>query len=173
MSGFIQLLSSSANAILTLEGQNTTCADVFYVWVCIAYHLEQILASPDVGVNHLRDNVIGIYNHRFHQMMEESSHNIFLLSYYLHPCTFWQFKLLTWKVNSNKIWSVPPSWRVTIDDVHSCGWTESPSRSISIAFQATPYICINHFPRRADAYPWLWFRGCPSADPGVYILCVQ
>ena len=73
MSGFIQLLSSGANAILTLEGQNTTCADVFYVWVCIAYHLEQVLASPDVGLTHLRDNVIGIYNHRFNQMMEESS----------------------------------------------------------------------------------------------------
>ncbi|KAF8899599.1 hypothetical protein CPB84DRAFT_1663590, partial [Gymnopilus junonius] len=39
MSGFIQLLSSGANTILTLEGQNTNCADVFYAWVCIAYHL--------------------------------------------------------------------------------------------------------------------------------------
>jgi hypothetical protein len=91
MSGFIQLLSSGANAILTLEGQNTTCADVFYVWVCIAYHLEQVLALPDVGVTNLRSNVIGIYNHRFKQMMEESSHKIFLLSYYLHPCKFWHF----------------------------------------------------------------------------------
>ena len=91
MSGFIQLLSSGANAILTLEGQNTTCADVFYVWVCIAYHLEQVLAFPDVGVTDLRGNVIGIYNHRFKQMMDESSHKIFLLAYYLHPCKFWCF----------------------------------------------------------------------------------
>ncbi|KAF8798695.1 hypothetical protein BYT27DRAFT_7034585, partial [Phlegmacium glaucopus] len=85
MSGFIQLLSSGANAILTLEGQNTTCADVFYVWVCIAHHLENILASPDVGVTQHRNNVIRIYNHRFDQMMEESSHKVFLLGYYLHP----------------------------------------------------------------------------------------
>jgi hypothetical protein len=90
ISGFIQLLSSGANGILTLEGQNTTCADVFYVrvWVCIAYHLEQVLALPEVGVADLRSNVIGIYNHRFKQMMEESSHKIFLLAYYLHPCKF-------------------------------------------------------------------------------------
>jgi len=88
MSAFIQLLSSGANAILTLEGQNTTCADVFYVWVCIAFHLEQVLASPSVGIMHQRGRVIEIYNHRFNQMMSESSHNIFLLAYFLHPCEF-------------------------------------------------------------------------------------
>jgi len=88
MSGFIQLLLSGANAILTLEGQNTTCADVFYVWVCIAHHLEKVLASPDVGITQHRNNIIGIYNHRFNQMMVESSHKIFLLGYYLHPCMF-------------------------------------------------------------------------------------
>jgi hypothetical protein len=87
MSGFIQLLSSGANAILTLEGQNTTCADVFYVWVCIAHHLEKVLASPEVGVTHHRNSVIKIYNHRFSQMMKESSYQVFLLGYYLHPCT--------------------------------------------------------------------------------------
>lgn len=86
MTAFIQLLSSGANAILTLEGQNTTCADVFYAWVCIAFHLEQVLASPSIGVAHHRGQVIAIYNHRFNQMMSESSHNVFLLSYFLHPC---------------------------------------------------------------------------------------
>ncbi|KIM40875.1 hypothetical protein M413DRAFT_55098, partial [Hebeloma cylindrosporum] len=85
MSGFVQLLSSGANAILTLEGQNTTCADVFYAWVCIAYHVEHVLSSPTVGLIHLRGEVIAIYNHRFKQMMTESSYNLFLLAYYLHP----------------------------------------------------------------------------------------
>lgn len=95
MSGFIQLLSSGANGILTLEGQNTTCADVFYVWVCIAYHLEQVLALPEVGVTGLRSEVIRIYNNRFKQMMGESSHKIFLLAYYLHPCKFWYYLVLS------------------------------------------------------------------------------
>jgi hypothetical protein len=85
MSGFIQLLSSGANGLLTLEGQNTTCADVFYVWVCIAYRLEEVLSSPDIGLTDLRGAVIQVYNHRFNQVMTESSHEIFLLAYYLHP----------------------------------------------------------------------------------------
>jgi hypothetical protein len=88
MSGFFQLLSSGPNAILTLEGQNTICADIFYAWVCIAYHLENVLASPSIGVNHLRGEVITIYNHCFNQMMTESSYNLFLLAYYLHPSKF-------------------------------------------------------------------------------------
>ena len=94
MSGFVQLLSSGANAILTLEGQNTTCADVFYAWVCIGYHLEHVLASPTVGINHLRGEVITIYNHRFNQMMTETSYNLFLLAYYLHPSEFLYFIFL-------------------------------------------------------------------------------
>ncbi|KAJ3510406.1 hypothetical protein NLJ89_g4689 [Agrocybe chaxingu] len=85
MFGFIQLLSSGANAIVTLEGQNTTCADVFYAWVCIAYHLEQVLVSPTLGLTRYRQDVIAIYNNRFYQMMSESSHSVFFVAYYLHP----------------------------------------------------------------------------------------
>jgi len=68
--------------------KNTTCADVFYVWVCIAYHLEKVLGLSSIGVTHLRNEVIQIYNHRFNQMMAESSYEIFLLAYYLHPSKF-------------------------------------------------------------------------------------
>ncbi|KAJ6624407.1 hypothetical protein B0H10DRAFT_2324854 [Mycena sp. CBHHK59/15] len=56
LSTMIQLLRAPTNGILTLEGQNTTCADVFYVWVCIAWQLEK--------------------------MMDESSCHIFLLAYF-------------------------------------------------------------------------------------------
>lgn len=125
MSGFIQLLSSGVNGILTLEGQNTTCADIFYVWVCIAYHLEQILALPDVGVTDLRSNIIGIYNHRFKQMMEESLHKIFLLAYYLHPCKF-KFMFCQSFTSVIIIFSVLPSWRVSVNNASSHGWTEAP-----------------------------------------------
>lgn len=92
MSGFTQLLSSGANGLLTLEGQNSTCADVFYVWVCIAYHLEMVLGSTSVGVMHLRNEVIQIYNHRFNQMITKSSYEIFLLAYYLHPSKHYTLK---------------------------------------------------------------------------------
>jgi hypothetical protein len=51
MAGFIHLLAAAANGFLTLEGQNTNCTDVFYVWVCIAYQLEQVLANLSPGVS--------------------------------------------------------------------------------------------------------------------------
>ncbi|KAF8806374.1 hypothetical protein BYT27DRAFT_7082609, partial [Phlegmacium glaucopus] len=85
MTGFIQLLAAGANGLLMLEGQNSNCADVFYVWICIAYQLEKVLANPSIGVSCFRPSVIKAYNHCFNQMMTESSHSIFLLAYYLHP----------------------------------------------------------------------------------------
>ena len=88
LSDFIHLLAGAANGLLTLEGQNMNCTDVFYVWVCIAYELEQVLANPSLGVSEYRASIIEAYNHRFNQMMTESSHRVFLLAYYLHPCEF-------------------------------------------------------------------------------------
>jgi hypothetical protein len=81
----VKLLEAGANGITTLEGQNTTCADVFYVWVTIAWHLEKLLGNPSMGLTAFRSKVIEIYNARFEQMMTESSHKIFLLAYFLHP----------------------------------------------------------------------------------------
>ncbi|KAJ6600894.1 hypothetical protein B0H10DRAFT_1717528, partial [Mycena sp. CBHHK59/15] len=85
LSTMIQLLRGPANGILTLEGQNTTCADVSYVWVCIAWQLENILSDPQSSAGHHRAKVIEIYNTCFAQMMDESSCHIFLLAYFLHP----------------------------------------------------------------------------------------
>ncbi|KAJ7238111.1 hypothetical protein B0H12DRAFT_1025915 [Mycena haematopus] len=87
LSIMIQLFEAPANGILTLEGQNTTCADVFYVWVCIAWQLERVLANPESSAGIYRTQVIELYNARFAQMMTESSCHIFLLAYFLHPST--------------------------------------------------------------------------------------
>ncbi|KAF8181466.1 hypothetical protein K438DRAFT_1601590 [Mycena galopus ATCC 62051] len=87
LSIMIQLLGAPANGILTLEGQNTTCADVFYVWVCIAWQLERVLANPANTAGMYRSQVINLYNARFEQMMTESSCHVFLLGYFLHPST--------------------------------------------------------------------------------------
>ncbi|KAM6490785.1 hypothetical protein JOM56_013748, partial [Amanita muscaria] len=86
LSSFVQALAPGANAILSLEGQAVTCADVFYAWVCIAWHLEQLLGNPRCGLQRYRSEITEIYNHRFDQMMTESSHEVFLLGYWLHPC---------------------------------------------------------------------------------------
>ncbi|KAF8175985.1 hypothetical protein K438DRAFT_1908784 [Mycena galopus ATCC 62051] len=79
LSIMIQLLGAPTNGILTLEGQNTTCADVFY--------LERVLANPANTAGMYRSQVINLYNARFEQMMTESSCHVFLLGYFLHPST--------------------------------------------------------------------------------------
>jgi hypothetical protein len=86
LSSFVQVLAPGANAILTLKGQNINCADIFYAWVCIAHHLEQLLGDPLTGLGNMQDQIQEAYNFRFDQMMLESSHEIFLLAYWLHPC---------------------------------------------------------------------------------------
>ncbi|KAJ7637288.1 hypothetical protein DFH06DRAFT_900870, partial [Mycena polygramma] len=85
LDAMVKLLEAGANGITALEGQNTNCADVFYVWVTIAWHLEKLLGDLNSGLSGYRDKVIEIYNNRFEQMMTESSHSIFLLAYFLHP----------------------------------------------------------------------------------------
>ncbi|KAK7036969.1 hypothetical protein R3P38DRAFT_2516823, partial [Favolaschia claudopus] len=75
----VKLFEAGAYGITALEGQNTTCADVFYVWVtirdpkatrvalhkpAIAWHLDKLLGD--------RTKVIEVYNARFDQMMTES-----------------------------------------------------------------------------------------------------
>ncbi|KAJ3990913.1 ribonuclease H-like domain-containing protein [Lentinula boryana] len=82
-----KLFESGANGITTLEGQNVTCADVFYVWVTIAWHLERVLSDLENDLSQYRSDVIHVYNERFSQMMTETSHELFLLGYVLHPCT--------------------------------------------------------------------------------------
>jgi len=170
MTGFIHLLSSGANAILTLEGQNTTCADVFYAWVCIAYHLERVLASPSIGVTHHRIAIIGIYNHRFNQMMKESSHMIFLLAYYLHPCEFYhdisQFE-------RSPFVSVLSSRRTPVDNACSSRWREAAARKLSCPFQDPSESCPEYSSRRTDLPRRFWPRGGPAADSGISCLCVQ
>ncbi|KAJ7053639.1 hypothetical protein C8F01DRAFT_996367, partial [Mycena amicta] len=49
----IKLFEAGANGITTLEGQNTNCGDVLYVWVTIAWHLEQLLGTESFGLSPL------------------------------------------------------------------------------------------------------------------------
>lgn len=81
----VRLLTAPAEGLRTLEGQNTTCADVFFVWVSIAWHLEKLLADPDSYLHDMRQRIIGVFNARFELMMENSPHKAHLLAFYLDP----------------------------------------------------------------------------------------
>ncbi|CAK5272713.1 unnamed protein product [Mycena citricolor] len=84
LGAFIDLTESIANAILSLEGLYVNCADVFYAWVCIACSLDNLLGSK-VSLQPHRRAVIEKYNARFTQMMIESTEDIFLFGYFIHP----------------------------------------------------------------------------------------
>ncbi|KAF7344297.1 Zinc finger bed domain-containing protein 1-like [Mycena venus] len=101
LSTMIQLMAAPAHGILTLEGQNTTCADVFYVWVSIAWQLEKVLSNPMSIAGRYRAQVIEAYNECFEQMMTESSCHVFLLAYFLHP-TFRKFGGLQLTMPANR-----------------------------------------------------------------------
>ncbi|KAJ3777253.1 hypothetical protein FB446DRAFT_609789, partial [Lentinula raphanica] len=85
LSSFIALTTAPANAILSLEGQYINCADVFYAWICVAWSLEHQFVDTNTGLSDYRPSVVRLYNERFDQMMTESSHQIFLFAYFLHP----------------------------------------------------------------------------------------
>jgi len=170
MTGFIQLLLSGANAILTLEGQNTTCADVFYVWVCIAYHVEHVLALPTIGVS-LRSAVVSIYNHCFQQMMSESSHRVFLLAYYFHPCMYYSLICLIWIQLISK--SLSPLWWSAADFVCSTGRPETEHTAIPRKFHNIAGIGSVDLSEGAMSYPGDWERGSSPPDWGVHGLRIQ
>ncbi|KAJ7886499.1 hypothetical protein B0H13DRAFT_1889217 [Mycena leptocephala] len=81
---FISLTTAPAHAILALEEQYVACADVFYAWVCIACSFEHLFAT-NTYLQRYRAQVIKLFNVRFEQMTSESSRNIFLFAYFLHP----------------------------------------------------------------------------------------
>ncbi|KAJ7874180.1 hypothetical protein B0H14DRAFT_2569361 [Mycena olivaceomarginata] len=60
LDSMVKLFEGGANGITTLEGQNTTCADVFYVWVTIAWHLNKLLGDLTSGLSNYRDQHGGL-----------------------------------------------------------------------------------------------------------------
>ncbi|KAJ7797755.1 hypothetical protein B0H14DRAFT_2389367, partial [Mycena olivaceomarginata] len=84
LSAFIHLTTAPANAILALEGQYINCADVFFAWVCMAWSFERLFATSTFLLEY-RAPVLKLFNARFDQMMSESSYNIFMFAYFLHP----------------------------------------------------------------------------------------
>lgn len=84
----VRLLEAPAKGLKTLEGQRTTCADVFWVWVSIGWHLDRILSDTDSYLFERREQIIGVYNARFELMMNNSPCAVHLLAFFLHPSTF-------------------------------------------------------------------------------------
>lgn len=100
-----QLLTPITRGLETLEGQNTTCSDVFHVYTGIvvnfvtmfsdkgwsrsnfAVMLGQILTFwfSDSLVYQYRTATFNIYNRRFNNFMNDCTPGMFILAYLLDP----------------------------------------------------------------------------------------
>lgn len=101
------MLSPIARGLKTLEGQNSTCSDVFNIYIGIAIGYNNVFRdagkSTDVvhGLKELRCDIniyciaspvyqwrsqtFGVYNRRFANLMRDSTQDMFLLAYLLDP----------------------------------------------------------------------------------------
>ncbi len=107
------LLTPIDRGLETLEGQNTTCSDVFFVYVGIAIGFTRVFQIPGrslyislcIGMTlfmaedeifEYRDETYSVFDRRFSILMTESTPDLFLIAYLLDPSTFLHhFYLLT------------------------------------------------------------------------------
>lgn len=81
------LLTPIARGLKTLEGQNTTCSDVFFVYVGIACGFRNVFRDAETAET-LKDHIqetYDVFNRRFTILMTESTPDMFLLAYFLDP----------------------------------------------------------------------------------------
>jgi hypothetical protein len=97
------LLTPIARGLETLEGQNTTCSDVFHVYTGIAVNLTTmfsdrsgfyfpiscalflIVHESDSTVYEYRKAIFDVFNRRFNNFMNDCTPGMFILSYLLDP----------------------------------------------------------------------------------------
>ncbi|KAJ3982258.1 hypothetical protein F5890DRAFT_1444888, partial [Lentinula detonsa] len=79
------LLQPIARGLTTLEGQNTTCSDVFYVFVGIAIGFNRVFEDPTSDIYKYRAETFGVFNRRFGIFIGECTRDMFLLAYLLDP----------------------------------------------------------------------------------------
>ncbi|KAF7980497.1 hypothetical protein HWV62_37998 [Athelia sp. TMB] len=79
------LLTPIARGLETLEGQNTTCSDVFSIFVGIAIGFTRLFEDPKSEVFEHKAQTYGVFNRRFAIFLSECTPGMFLLAYLLDP----------------------------------------------------------------------------------------
>lgn len=157
LSMVVRLLESSAKGLLTLEGQNTNCADVFLIWVGIAWHLEKVLSNPQGGLTSLRSEVTEIYDKRFTIMMNDSSFNLNFLCYFFHPRKYQPIFNLPCPVSDSFSISLSGKRWHQIQDATSCKRRGSSQQRQPAG--TLPHHTSWHsqdLPKRAAKNKWRW-----------------
>ena len=96
------LITPIACGLKTLEGQNTTCSDVFNIWIGIAVSYKNVFADASKSclyyfqrqvwtlklasvIYQWCSETFAVYNHQFSNFLKDSMQDMFLLAYLLDP----------------------------------------------------------------------------------------
>ncbi|KAJ6629460.1 hypothetical protein B0H10DRAFT_1776522, partial [Mycena sp. CBHHK59/15] len=87
-----QLLDPIARGLQTLEGQQVTCSDVFFIWIGLAVAFQRAFSYPSESFykDHQAESYTA-FDRRFHIFMNECTPGMFILAYLLDPsmcCTY-------------------------------------------------------------------------------------
>ncbi|KAJ7503587.1 ribonuclease H-like domain-containing protein [Mycena galericulata] len=81
-----RLLNPIARALKTLEGQQTTCSDVFFIYIGLAVAFQRAFNDPDESfyISHQAESYAA-FDRRFKIFMNDCTPGMFLLAYFLDP----------------------------------------------------------------------------------------
>ncbi|KAF8190587.1 hypothetical protein K438DRAFT_1591993 [Mycena galopus ATCC 62051] len=84
-----RLLNPIARALKTLEGQQVTCSDVFFIHVGLGVAFQRAFSDPSESffVSHQRET-FAAFDWRFNIFMNNCTPGMFVLSYFLDPSKF-------------------------------------------------------------------------------------
>ncbi|KAJ6550348.1 hypothetical protein B0H10DRAFT_1850539, partial [Mycena sp. CBHHK59/15] len=89
-----RLLNPIARALKTLEGQQVTCSDVFFIYIGLAVAFQRAFSDPTETfcISHQAET-FAAFDRRFNIFMNDCTPGMFLLSYFLDPSKFCIFVL--------------------------------------------------------------------------------
>ncbi|KAJ3913026.1 ribonuclease H-like domain-containing protein [Lentinula edodes] len=79
------LLQPIAQGLQTLEGQNTTCSDVFFIFIGIAIGFNCVFQDPTSEIFTHREETFAIFDRRFDIFLNDCTKDMFILAYLLNP----------------------------------------------------------------------------------------
>ncbi|KAJ7673786.1 hypothetical protein DFH06DRAFT_978687, partial [Mycena polygramma] len=77
-----RLLNPIARALKTLEGQQTTCSDVFFIYIGLAVAFQRAFSDP--GESFFQESYAA-FDRRFKGFTDDCTPGMFLLAYFLDP----------------------------------------------------------------------------------------
>ncbi|KAJ3898518.1 hypothetical protein F5879DRAFT_812491, partial [Lentinula edodes] len=91
------LLQPIARGLLTLEGQNTMCSDVFFVFIGIAIGFTHVFQDLSNDVYCHRAETFAVFDRRFDIFLNDCTKDMFILAYLLDPSAYFYL----WRTSRN------------------------------------------------------------------------